>query len=71
MRDCSTQVEKKKEESEQLADQVAEFLSKGGNVQQMEEVSAGAAYYKSLKPHVRINKEGETRLIRYSPKRYC
>jgi hypothetical protein len=71
MRDCSTQVEKKKGESEQLADQVAEFLAKGGNVQQMEEVSVGVAWYKSHKPHVKFSREGEMRIIRHPKKRYC
>ena len=71
MRDCSTQVEEKKKESDQVADQVAEYLAKGGDVQQMEEVSAGAAWYKSLRPHARFDEKGEMRMIRYSPKRYC
>ena len=70
-RSYTTNFEQKNKAREEVSDQVAEYLAKGGDIQQMKEVSAGAAYYKSLKPHVRINKEGEMRIVRYSPKRYC
>lgn len=43
--------EDKLEQSAEIADQVADYLAKGGKVEQMRDCSPAEASYKSLPPH--------------------
>ena len=63
-------IAKKSLESDAISDQVAEFLSKGGKVTQMEECTADDAIERYKKPYTVNCKDGTKRLYRRAGFRY-
>jgi hypothetical protein len=67
-RSYTTNYLEKQKDREEVSDQVAEFLAKGGNIKEVEQVSVKAAMYKSKKPQLRTRRNGETYIVRQSNK---
>jgi hypothetical protein len=57
-------IDKKSAESDAISDQVAEFLAKGGEVQQMENCTAADAIDRYRKPYSIHCKDGTQRMYR-------